>query len=102
MAAGVGGAPHHDPLWVDALKAACECDRRRIVLELQWRGEQLPRLALARSEIAVVERKRVNPGGGEALGVGDEARVDGAPEAVGEHHAGTATVLTGEGIALAA
>ena len=48
----------------------------------------------------VVERERVDARGGEALGKGKQPRIDRATEAVAKHDAGTAVVLTGEGVVL--
>jgi hypothetical protein len=76
------GAPEGDPLGIDAVEPAGEGDRRPPVVELGAVVVELAWLALAGAEEAVVEDERGDPGGGEALGVGVEALLADAVEAV--------------------
>ena len=67
VAAAHRGTEGHDPRGVDAWEGAGPGDRRRPVLELAARVEQV-RLAAAVAEATVVEDEGREPGGGEALG----------------------------------
>ncbi len=99
MPARIGGAPEDDPLGIDSVQRPRVGDRGPVVLLLEGDREQLSRLAGGEPEVAVVERQRVEAGGGVALGEGKQAGVNRPGEAMCQDDAGAAPLLVGEGLA---
>jgi hypothetical protein len=85
--AAEGGAPQDDPRAIEILARADVVQGGPPVLELAVDVEQLPRLAGARSEVAVVEDQARVAGGLEALRVGVESHLlDGAESVRHDEH----------------
>jgi len=82
-----GGSPQGDALGVEVLLVAGEADGGAPVGLLALEVDELPGLAAAGPEAAVVEHQHGHAGPGEPLGV-PEQPVHGPAEAVGHDHAG--------------
>ena len=67
VAAAVGETPHADPVGVDLVERLGEGDGVAVVLDLRVGVDVLAARPVARSEIAVVEEDRCEPGVGELL-----------------------------------
>ena len=65
-----------------------------VVLQLAPHRQQLPRLAVARTEVPVVEQQHVHAGGRKAFGIRFERSVASGAEAVGHDDAGTGAAVT--------
>ena len=87
MTAREGGSPQDDAIRVHLGAAAGVRHRRCPVLVLAPDVEQLPRLARAGTEVAVVEDQHVMARGGEALGIRIEAHLLHPGQAMRHHHA---------------
>ena len=82
VAAAVARPPHPDPIGGDAGELPDVGDRMAVVANLGPRVDLLARLAIARTEVAVVEHERGQPGRGEPLGIGVQVHLLHGREAV--------------------
>ena len=80
-------APQRDPFGIHIRQRTREAHRRPEVLELAADIDQLPRLALAGTEMAVVEGQHRKPRPGEGRGVRRQSEVPGSRRAVRHDHA---------------
>jgi hypothetical protein len=84
----VARAPDADPLAVDLVAGAGIGDRVPVVAHLRPRVDLLPRLAVARAEVAVVVQQHAEPGSAEDVGERVEEELLDRAVAVAHHDRG--------------